>query len=116
MLLIFSTNILFANNADDGKKKFNNIVVTSHGNYYEIIDNEKNVCIYIRIEQDSNGMYKLMCDNKLVKRTNKRLLKAAIDYVAATYIPATYGLSGGITFFSSDIADFIYEKACEYFE
>lgn len=116
VLLIFSTSILFANNANDGKKKFDNVVVTSHGNYYEIVDNEKNVCTYIRIEQDSNGLYNLMCENKLTKRLTKKALKAAIHTALVSLIPNTYGLSALFIEVAPDIADYLYDEACEYFE
>lgn len=110
--MFFSTNILFANTSNDGKKKFDNIVVTSHGNYYEIIDNENNVCVYIRVEEETNRfgktVYNLFCENEVTKMVAKESIK---ELVSTTLYG--YGIPKYLTKMA---ADYIYEEVCDYFE
>ncbi|MBQ2980269.1 MAG: hypothetical protein IJE18_09205 [Bacteroidaceae bacterium] len=106
----------FAGNMDRGDQKSflsGKVVVTNGGKYYEIVDNEKNVCIYIEIEEEktSNGtFYNLMCENKTTKGIAKFALRGAIGTVVAstTASPTIAGLA-------SEIAGSIYEEVCDYY-
>lgn len=113
LLMFLGLNTLYANDVIDGKKRFDNIIVTSHGNYYEIVDNEKNVCVYVRVEEDTNRfgetVYNLFCENE----KTKGITKDAIKTVLGSYLTVKYAIPN---FLTNRVVDYVYEEVCDYFE
>lgn len=95
------------------KRTYDNgrVIVTSSGSYFEIVDNNKNVCIYIKIEEerksDGRVLYNLMCENKVTKGLTKFALRGAILAIIPEKVTASV---------VGEIASGIYEEVCEYYK
>lgn len=109
----------YAAGGHDGQRRFDNIVVTSHGSYYEIVDNDNHVCIYIRVEEETNRfgerVYNLACENEFTVGVTKKALNVSLDALILALDIKTLGISSTLHYFSSDIANYIHGEICEYF-
>ena len=115
LLLMFIMSV-FAICSYAGTKNYSgdNVIVHFHGNYFEIIDNKKNVCIVVKIEEEKKStgeiVYNIFCENKYTKGIAKYALTRTIKTLVSSVATPVVGGVAGV------IASDVYDDVCEYYK